>query len=93
MDKLSDAEITKELQTLPGWERQGNMLSRQFDRHTFRGAIAFVNTLAEIAERANHHPDIDIRYNRVRVSLSTHDAGGLTNKDVAMARQITAAAD
>jgi 4a-hydroxytetrahydrobiopterin dehydratase len=93
MNKLNDSEITRELQSLPGWERQGNLLSRQFDRHTFRSAVAFVNTLADIAERADHHPDIDIRYNKVRVSLSTHDAGGITALDIAMARQVTAAAD
>jgi 4a-hydroxytetrahydrobiopterin dehydratase len=93
MRKLSDAEIKQELSTLPGWEQQGDMIARVFDRRTFHGSIAFVNTIAEIADRADHHPDIDIRYSRVRIALTTHDANGLTDKDVALARQITAAAD
>lgn len=92
MQKLSDAEITAALKNLPGWERQDDALTRTFDRSTFKGAVAFVNTLSEIAERADHHPDIDIRYNRVRVLLTTHDAHGLTERDVQMARQINAAA-
>jgi 4a-hydroxytetrahydrobiopterin dehydratase len=92
MQKLTEAEIARDLRGLPEWERQGNGIARVFDRKTFQGALAFVTTLAEIAERANHHPDIDIRYSKVRVFLTTHDAGGLTLNDVAMARQITAAA-
>lgn len=92
MQKLSDAEITAALKDLPGWERQDDALTRTFDRSTFKGAVAFVNTLSEIAERADHHPDIDIRYNHVRVLLTTHDAHGLTERDVQMARQISAAA-
>jgi 4a-hydroxytetrahydrobiopterin dehydratase len=93
MQKLTDSEITRELQDLPGWERHGNAITRLFDRRSFQGAIAFVNTLGEIAERANHHPDIDIRFSKVRVTLSTHDAGGITSNDIGQARQITAAAD
>jgi len=91
--KLTDSEVTRELESLPGWERQGSALVRQFDRKTFLGSIAFINTIAELAERADHHPDLDIRYSKVKVSLSTHDSGGITRKDVSMARQITAAAD
>lgn len=91
MKKLSDAEVTAALKDLPGWERQDDALTRTFDRTTFKGAVAFVNTLSEIAERADHHPDIDIRYNHVRVLLTTHDAHGLTERDVQMARQISAA--
>ncbi len=93
MHKLNDADIVKDLQTLAGWERQGNAITRTFDRRTFHGAIAFVNTLSELAERADHHPDMDIRFSRVRVTLSTHDAGGVTEQDIALARQITAAAE
>jgi 4a-hydroxytetrahydrobiopterin dehydratase len=93
MRKLTDPEVTKELQHLAGWEKQSNAISRLFDRKTFQGSIAFVNTLSEIATRADHHPDIDIRYSKVRVTLSTHDTGGITDKDIALARQITAAAD
>lgn len=91
MRKLTDEEVKKELQQLPGWERQGDMIVRTFDRKTFLGSIAFVNTISELAERADHHPDIDIRYSRVRIALSTHDANGLTDRDISLARQITAA--
>ena len=93
MQKLTDLEITKELQDLPGWERHGNTLTRLFDRRSFHGAVSFVNTLAEAAERADHHPDIDIRFTKVRVTLTTHDAGGITSNDIALARLITAAAE
>lgn len=93
MRKLTDADINQELRQLPGWEHSGNTLVRMFDRRTFQGAISFVNTIAEIAQRADHHPDLDIRYNKVRVTLTTHDAGTVTDRDIAVARQITAAAD
>jgi 4a-hydroxytetrahydrobiopterin dehydratase len=93
MTKLTEAEITEALRDLPGWERQGQQLRRTFDRASFNGAIAFVGTLSELAERADHHPDIDIRYAKVTVMLTTHDAGGLTKADVTLARQIQAAAD
>ncbi len=93
MRKLSEAEVSKALEQLPGWERQGNTISRMFDRRTFQGAIAFVNTLSELAERAEHHPDMEIRFSRVKVFLTTHDAGALTDQDIALARQISAAAD
>ena len=93
MRKLNDAEVKQELQNLPGWERQGDMITRVFDRRTFHGSIAFVNTIADMADRADHHPDIDIRYSRVRIALTTHDANGITDRDIALARQITAASD
>ena len=93
MQQLSDLDLARELKNLPGWEHEGTSICRWFDRSTFKGAIAFVNTVAEIAERAQHHPDIDLRYSKVRLSLTTHDAGGLTDLDVRVARQITAAAE
>jgi 4a-hydroxytetrahydrobiopterin dehydratase len=92
MPKMTDPEISQELRTLTGWERQNGAIVRTFDCKTFQGSISFVDTIAEIAERADHHPDIDVRYNKVRIALSTHDAGGITAADVALARQITAAA-
>jgi len=90
--RLGDNEVARALDGLPGWERQGNLIARTFDCSSFRGSIAFVGTLSDLAERAGHHPDIDIRYARVRVMLTTHDAGGVTEADIALARQITAAA-
>jgi 4a-hydroxytetrahydrobiopterin dehydratase len=91
MAKATDAEITRHLGELPGWRREGDAICKTFDRHSFRGAIAFVGTLSELAERADHHPDIDIRYGRVKVALTTHDEHGLTGRDFALARQIEAA--
>jgi 4a-hydroxytetrahydrobiopterin dehydratase len=85
MSKLSDAEISARLQTLAGWTRQGDTISKTFTRPGFPAAIAFVTRIGFLAEAANHHPDIDIRWNKVTLALTTHDAGGLTAKDFALA--------
>ena len=90
MQRLEEAEIQKALADLPGWTLEGRAITKTFDRGSFNGAITFVNTLSELAERADHHPDLDIRYRQVKVLLTTHDAGGLTDKDVALARQVEA---
>lgn len=92
-EKLNDDELSRELRDLKGWERYGDSLVRTFDKGTFRGAVAFIGTLSELAERAEHHPDLEVHLGRVKVILSTHDAGGITQKDVMLARQIQAAAD
>ncbi len=70
---------------MQGWSSLANAIQRDFTFPGFRSAIAFVNRVAELAETAGHHPDIEIHYNRVSLSLSTHDAGGVTEKDVALA--------
>jgi 4a-hydroxytetrahydrobiopterin dehydratase len=88
MATLSDAEITAALAALPGWSREGDEIVKTFDRETFPGAIAFVVRIGFLAEKADHHPDLDVRWKRVRVALSTHDAGGLTAKDFELAREI-----
>jgi 4a-hydroxytetrahydrobiopterin dehydratase len=88
MAKLSDTEITAALAGLPGWSREGDEIVKTFDRETFPGAIAFVVRIGFFAEKADHHPDLDVRWKRVRVALSTHDAGGLTAKDFDLAREI-----
>ena len=88
MATLSDAEITAALAALPGWSREGDEIVKTFDRETFPGAIAFVVRIGFFAEKADHHPDLDVRWKRVRVALSTHDAGGLTAKDFDLAREI-----
>ena len=88
MQALSDSEIAGHLARLPGWERQGNAISRTFSFGDFGGAMAFVNRVAELAEAMDHHPDIDIRYSKVTLTLSTHDAGGLTGRDFALAGKI-----
>src|SRR2546429_107335 len=83
--KLSDAEIEEGLARLPGWSRDGDAITKEFKFEGFGGAIAFVVAVAFRAEKADHHPDLDIRYNKVRVALSTHSEGGITGKDVALA--------
>ena len=80
--KLTTAEIDQALHALPGWTRQGDAVTRQFTFASFRDAIAFVTRLAFEAEAADHHPDLAINYKRVTVTWSTHDAGGVTRKDV-----------
>lgn len=86
--KLNDASIEDWLAGRSGWRRSGDQLEKTFAFDSFRDAIVFVNRLATLADQANHHPDIDIRYDRVRVGLSTHDEGGITEKDTALAEQI-----
>lgn len=93
MALLSDIEIQRELGTLPGWSRKGNEITKTFTLAGFPAAVAFVERLVGIAEGMNHHPDVDIRYNRVTIRLSTHDKGGVTANDVSQARQIEALGD
>jgi 4a-hydroxytetrahydrobiopterin dehydratase len=88
MARLSDAEIATALDGLPGWERDGDTISKTYARKGFTGAAAFVQAMVEPANAANHHPDLEIHYHRVTVTLSTHDEGGITGKDLAMARTI-----
>ncbi|MFN8571576.1 MAG: 4a-hydroxytetrahydrobiopterin dehydratase [Gemmatimonadaceae bacterium] len=85
---LSDIEIHRQLSTLTGWARRGNEIVRTYEFATFGLAIAFVDRIAPIADAHNHHPDIDIRYNKVIVHLSTHDAGGITGNDFRLAKAI-----
>jgi len=88
MATLTDAEITAGLAALPGWSREGDEIVKTFDWGTFAAAVAFVVRIGFFAEKADHHPDLDVRWKRVRVALSTHDAGGLTAKDLDLARDI-----
>jgi 4a-hydroxytetrahydrobiopterin dehydratase len=85
---LAEPEIKQALTGLKGWNREGSAIQRTFEFPDFKAAMQFVNKVADGAERANHHPDIDIRYNKVKMSLISHDAGGLTQNDVRMAEQI-----
>jgi 4a-hydroxytetrahydrobiopterin dehydratase len=86
--KLSDIEVQRALGPRSGWTRRGNAITRTFEFPTFPEAIAFVNRIAEVAERMDHHPDVDIRYTKVTCSLSTHSAGGITSKDFKLAEEI-----
>jgi len=79
--KLSDPEVQAWLAKHPGWALEQGMIRRTFTFADFRRAMGFVNRIADAAEAADHHPDIDIRYRRVRVRWSTHSAGGVTDKD------------
>jgi 4a-hydroxytetrahydrobiopterin dehydratase len=85
---LAEEDIQKGLNSLKGWNREGNEIAKQFELKDFVRAMGFVNSVALLAEKVNHHPDIDIRWNKVRLVLSTHSAGGLTEKDFNLARQI-----
>ena len=87
-NKLSSAEIEEALKTHPEWHLDGGKLTRKWTFKDFAEAMAFVNRVAEVAEAAGHHPDIDIRYNQVVLGLISHDAGGITRRDAAMAGRI-----
>jgi len=88
MATLSDEEIRAALADLPGWALGAGDITREYRLDSFAGAIAFVVRLSYAAEAANHHPDLDIRYSKVRVTLSTHSEGGVTAKDLDLARVI-----
>ena len=90
---LTEAEIIARLAQVPAWSRSGAQIERTFKFANFVEAMQFVNRVAEIAEVRNHHPDITIRWNKVTLVLSTHSAGGLTEKDFAAAAEFDQAAD
>ncbi len=87
---LSDIEIHRALGGLHGWARRGNEMIRTYEFRTFADAIAFVARVGPIADGLDHHPDIDIRYTKVTLHLSTHSAGGITKMDVELAQAIDA---
>jgi 4a-hydroxytetrahydrobiopterin dehydratase len=85
---LKDSEITEALRSLVGWNQANNAIERSYEFKDFAGSLAFVNRVADAAEAANHHPDIDIRYNKVKLVLTSHDSGGVTQRDIKMAGTI-----
>ncbi len=89
--KLSDLEIQRALTGLTGWSRRGDALTKTFTFERFADGIAFVDRVARAADAMVHHPDIDIRYTKVTTTLSTHDAGGVTQKDLDLAKKVEAA--
>jgi 4a-hydroxytetrahydrobiopterin dehydratase len=88
--KLSEAQVVLALTSLPEWTRTGDVIARTFAFKDFLAAMEFTNAVASLAEQAQHHPDIDVRWNKVTLALTTHSAGGLTEKDFALARQCDA---
>lgn len=85
---LPDERIARELSGLAGWQRDGSEIVRRYDRGNFDGSIAFVTAIAAAANAADHHPDLAISWDTVTVRLSSHDAGGITERDFALARTI-----
>lgn len=92
MELLTDDQISAELAGSPGWTLAGGEITRTFERRDFTDAMLLVGAVAFLAQEANHHPDIDIRWNKVTLTLSTHSAGGLTAADFGLARRISALA-
>ena len=90
MPALPDDQIATKIAALDGWSREQDMIVKTYERPTFPDAITFVTKIADLAEAADHHHDIDIRYRKVRIALSTHDAGGITQKDFDLAGAIEA---
>ncbi|PLX28448.1 MAG: 4a-hydroxytetrahydrobiopterin dehydratase [Ignavibacteria bacterium] len=88
MKAMNDQEIQTRLQVLAGWKLEGGQIRNVYELPTFHRAIGFVVEIGMIADVADHHPDIDIRYNRVTIALSTHDADGITEKDFSLAASI-----
>ena len=88
--KLSDLEIQRALGGLAGWARRGEVLTKTFTFERFADGIAFVDRIARAADSMDHHPDIDIRYTKITLALSTHDAGGITQADLNLAQSIEA---
>lgn len=93
MAKLTATQIKTALPRIPAWKKKNATIHRTYEFTDFVAAMTFVNRTARLAEKACHHPDIDIRWNRVTLFLSTHDEGGLTEKDFALAEKLEQAAD
>lgn len=89
--RLDDITVANKLRSLPGWSRSGDSITRTFHFSGFPDAVAFIERLVEPAEEMEHHPDVDLRYNRVIVSLSTHDKHGLTELDFRLAALVDGA--
>ena len=90
MAKLAEDQIEQALKELPGWAREGEAIVKTFQFEWFTPAMGFVTKVGLLAERFDHHPDIDIRYKTVRLLLTSHDSGGLTERDVNLAKEIEA---
>ena len=91
-DLLEDSEIEKRLGELDGWERSGYAITKTFERGDFVGSVKFVDSVVEPAEGMNHHPDLEISWDKVKVTITNHSAGGLTEADFELAKKIDALA-
>lgn len=91
MARLSPDEISQQLEALPGWECKDNSIGKQFRFRRFMDGIEFIRRVAELAEAADHHPDIQVNYTSVTMACSTHSEGGVTAKDIRLAGEIEAA--
>ena len=89
MDLLTEDEIAARLAGLPGWARTGGSIAATFTRADFRDSLLFAGMVGYLAEAAGHHPDVAISWNKVTLNLVSHSAGGLTDKDFALAREIS----
>jgi 4a-hydroxytetrahydrobiopterin dehydratase len=87
MPSLNAQQISRRLKSVPKWSKRGRTIRRRFEFPGFLRGIDFVNRIARKAEKNDHHPDIDIRWNKVTLTLTTHSKGGLTGKDFSMARE------
>jgi 4a-hydroxytetrahydrobiopterin dehydratase len=87
MPALDTKQINLHLKAIPNWSKRAQTIFRTFKFEGFLNSIDFVNRIARRAEKSNHHPDIDIRFNKVKLALTTHDEGGITEKDFSLARQ------
>ena len=90
MARLSDSEIDERLGGLDGWKRSGDAIVKEFDNGDFKGSVEFVNKLTPAAEEMNHHPDLEISWKTVTVTITTHSEGGLTEGDFELASRIDA---
>lgn len=88
MNKLTDAEIAQALSSLPGWRREGDELVKQYELPTFARAVECVGLVAKHADAVDHHPDMLIQYRKLTFRLTTHDAGGISARDVALAKKL-----
>jgi 4a-hydroxytetrahydrobiopterin dehydratase len=88
MSVLTPEMVQEGLRSLPGWKLEGKEMVHHYEFPDFVAAMLFVNQVAAMAEGAGHHPDIDIRYNKVRLALVTHDQGGITHQDMKMAKAL-----
>lgn len=91
-ERSTEVQIKAALAELPGWKASDKALVKTYDLGGFKAAMAFASTVAELAERADHHPDILIQFHKVTLTLSSHDIGGISGRDLRLARQLEAAA-